>query len=325
MIAFGTSIANPAAYRHFSEPGIRAVAEADSRVLVFAGVGSISRSYNLLLDAAAELDNLEALVIVHPHTEIADQDFCAKVRDALADPGVGVVGYAGATGVRTLAWWEGAMTAAPIRHRYFEYGGGELPAFGWTAPAPPPAEVDVVDGSLLVLSPRTVRTLRFDEGLRMNHGFDVDFCLQARAAGARILVADLHAVHHHSLELVPDLNLWMEAHQQVAEKWAGRMPGAEGGAEEDADAAWKERARRAEAEREVARAVAHGNTLDAEARIAALERQVEAATRTFSWRSTKPLRRLNRLRTETKLRLRRRESPWKRGPEPAAAPVPERR
>jgi hypothetical protein len=284
MIAFSTSIAEPEAYRRYSEPGIRAVAEADSEVYAFAGVASICRSYNLLLDAAAERDDLEALVIVHPHTEIVDPGLCAKVRAALSDPDVGVVGCAGASGVRSIAWWEGAVTAAPMLQRYPEYGGGELPAFAWADPGAPPAEVDAVAGFLLVLSPWVVRNVRFDEALRMNHGYDLDFCLQVRERGRRITVADLRVVRHESVELVKDLNLWVEAHMQVAEKWDT----------EPAD--WKQRARRAEAEREAARATAHANALAAEARIAVLERAVAEVTGSSSWRATEPLRRLNQLR-----------------------------
>jgi hypothetical protein len=284
MIAFGISIGEPEAYRRYSEPGIRAAAEPDSEVFAFAGVASICRSYNLLLDAAAGRDDLEALVVVHPHTELADPDLCAKVRAVLADPEVGVIGCAGASGVHSIAWWEGAVTAAPVRQRYPEYGGGELPAFGWADPAPPPAQVDAVAGFLLVLAPWVVRNVRFDEALRMNHGYDLDFSFKVRAAGRKVVVADLRAVRHESVELVKDLNLWMEAHMQVAEKWDS----------EPAD--WKPRARRAEAEREAARAIAHANTLASEARISALERAVAEVTESPSWRATRPLRRLNQLR-----------------------------
>ena len=222
MIAFGTSIAEPGAYEQYAQPGIRAAAEPDSEIYAFAGVASICRSYNLLLETATRRDDLEALVIVHPHAEIADPRFCAKVREALAAPGVGVVGCAGAAGVRSLAWWDGAVTAAPVVQRYPEYGGGELPAYAWAAPAAPPAEVEAVAGFLLVLSPWVVRNVRFDEALRLSHGYDVDFCRQVRAAGRRVAVADLAVVHHESVELVDDLNVWIEAHMQLAEKWDDR-------------------------------------------------------------------------------------------------------
>jgi glycosyl transferase family 2 len=297
MIAFGASITKPEPYRRYAEPGIRRAAEPDSAIFAFAAVGTIPRTYNLILDAAAEHADLEALVLLHANTEIADADFCAAVREALSDPAVGVVGTVGAAGVRSIAWWEGAVSAGRVVHRYGEHGGGELPAFAWADPAAAGQEVDAVDGSLLVLSPWAVRNVRFDESLRMNYGFDVDYCRQVRAAGRKVVTADLRAVYHHPLALVGDLDLWVEAHVRLTEKWDGREPDEE---------AWKRRARRAEAAREAERAMAYTRTLAAETRVRELERALAAATSTRSWRATAPLRRLNRLRAQAVERLRRR-------------------
>ena len=38
---------------------------------------------------------------------------------------------------------------------------------------------------MIVLSPWAVRNLSFDERVAGRHGYDVDICLQARAAGKR--------------------------------------------------------------------------------------------------------------------------------------------
>jgi len=284
VIAFGTFVAEDEAYRRYTEPGISRAAEPDSAILAYASVTSLPRSLNIILDAAARHDDLEALVLLHPHTEITDPALCARVRDVLADPDVGVAGAAGARGGNGLAWWEGAVSAAPGTLHYDGYGGGgEFPAFGWAGPSAPLGEVDVVDGSLMVLSPWTVRTVRFDEGLRVGYGFDTDFCRQVRAGGRKVVTADLRAVFHHALELVEDLDLWIEGHQQVAEKWEAELD----------EEAWKARARRAEAEREAARAIAHGRRLALDARIDALERRLRETTGTTSWRITEPLRRAN--------------------------------
>src|SRR5579862_313460 len=96
MIAFGVAINDPEPYRRFTGPGIELAAEHDSVVLRFAAVGSIARSYNLLLEAAADYADLEALALVHPYLEIADPDFCRKVRGAFTDPEVAVLGSIGA-------------------------------------------------------------------------------------------------------------------------------------------------------------------------------------------------------------------------------------
>jgi hypothetical protein len=285
MIAFGVAIAEPDPYRRYAEPGIRRVAEPDSEVMAFASVGPLARTYNLLLDAAAAHDDLEALVLLDPQVEIVDPRFCGAVRDALRDPAVAVAGCAGASGVRTIAWWEGDASAAPVVHRYEEHGGGEFRGFGWARPGPPGQRVDSVDGMLMVLSPWAVQTVRFDERLRLSVGFDLDYCRQVREADRAVVTADLRVVHHRPLELMPNVDLWVEAHIHVAEKWDG----------DDAQD-WERRARRAEAEREAARAQSYSRLLQLDAREERLQREMSEATATFGWRLTEPLRRLNQLR-----------------------------
>jgi Glycosyltransferase like family len=307
MIAFGTSITSPDAYRRYAEPGIRLAAEPDSEVYPFAAAGSIFRSYNLLLDMAAARDDLEALVLVHQDAEITDPALCQKVRRALSDPDVGVVGCVGAIGVRSIAWWEGSVTWASFIHRYGENGGGDLPAFSWKTDEMPPyartGEVDTVDGFLMALSPWTVRNVRFDESLGQLHGYDFDFCLQVRAAGRKVVTADFRAIHNHTLELVSNHDMWVEAHMRVAEKWHGRMPGVgEGGGD------WKYRARRAEAESEAGRAAAVSKQLQLDAREFELQRALDEVTGSISWRLTAPLRRANAWRKAAGERLRRRRS-----------------
>lgn len=295
MIAFGCSITKNDVFERCAQPGIQRAAELDSAVLARPAIGSIFTSYNALLEEAAQLENLEALVLVHQDTEIADGGFCARVREALFDPDVGVVGCVGAIGVRSIAWWEGSVALASFVHRYEEHGGGELAAFSWVWDEAPPyartGEVETVDGFLLVLAPWTVRNVRFDESLGQLHGYDFDYCLQVRAAGRKVVTADFRAVHHHSLELVSDTEHWVEAHIRVAEKWDGVMPGVG-----EAAGTWKERARRAEAERDAALARAHSHTLESAARVQELERALAETTGSISWRLTSPLRLFSRSR-----------------------------
>jgi hypothetical protein len=293
MIAFGCSVSEPEPYARYAEPGIRLAAEPESEILSYAAVGTIGRTYNVLLDAAARHEDLEALVLVHPHAEIADPALCQKVREALRDPDVAVVGCAGATEVTGIAWWDGAVSTGSVTQRYLEHGGGELPAFAWAEVAPAPREVEVVDGFVLVLSPWAARNLRFDEGLFLGHGFDVDFCLQAHSAGRKVMTGDIRVVLHRSLEIVSDLELWVEAHIAVAGKWDGQMPGRQH-AEQDP----QRRARRAEAEREAARAIAYSKRLSMDARLQELEQAMEEASATMSWRLTAPLRKINKWRRD---------------------------
>ncbi len=296
MIAFGLSATDGAAYRRYSEPGLGLAREPDSEVYVFAAVGQVARTYNLILEEAARHDDLEALILVHAHTKLLDSDLCAKVRRALSDPDVAVVGAVGASGVRTIAWWEGEISRGRVVQRHGDFGGGELPAFSWKKPLPPPQEVDAVDGMLMILSPWAVRNIRFDEALALGHGYDVDYCLQVRKAGRKVVTADLAAEFHQSLKLLEEQPVWVEAHIQFAEKWQGQLPGQEPGHEEPTEEEWKRRARRAEAEREAARSVAYGSALTLDARVLVAERELRWTEGTLSWRITEPLRRLNHWR-----------------------------
>jgi hypothetical protein len=292
MIAFGCAVGETEPYVRYAEPGIRRAAEPDSEVLAFAAVGPISRTYNLLVEAAAAREGLEALVLVHPHTELADPDLYTKLRRALADPEVAVIGCVGAAGVSSLAWWEGKVSRGSVIHRYTEHGGGELPAFEWAAPGPAPAEVDIVDESLLVLSPWAIHNLRFDESLVLGHGFDVDFCLRAREQGGKVVTAPLRVITHRALDHISDHELWVEGYQMLAAKWEGRWPVPPG------SGSWKERARRAEAELEAERALTFSQRLGWEARAKTAEARLREITDTRSWRATLPLRRLNAARRE---------------------------
>jgi glycosyl transferase family 2 len=296
MIALGCSITEPETYARCAEPGIRLIAEPDTEVMPVRSESSIFRTYNQLLDRAAEMEGLEALVLVHQDAEIVDPHFLAKLRRALADPHVGVVGCVGAIGVRSIAWWEGSVTWASFVHRYRELGGGEFPSFSWNGDALPPyahtGEVDTVDGFVLGLAPWTVENIRFDESLgQVLHGYDFDFCLQVRHAGHKVVTADFKVIHHHSLELAGDLENWADAHVSIAEKWEGRMPGVGTGGGD-----WKLRARRAEAETAATHAKAYSTEMEMAARERKHENDLRAVTDSLSWRLTAPFRRLIALR-----------------------------
>ena len=57
------------------------------------------------------------------------------------------------------------------------------------------------------------------------HGYDFDICMQARAAGKKVVTADLQVVHHHSLRLIDGRReLDPARYMRVAEKWDDAAP-----------------------------------------------------------------------------------------------------
>jgi hypothetical protein len=292
MIVFGSAVTSPDDYARYAEPGIQRVREPDSLVIAHPAAGSIHHNYNTIMERARAIEGLEALVLLHQDAEIVDARFCEKLRTALRDPEVGVVGCVGALGVRSIAWWEGSVTWASFIHRYSEFGGGDSPSVTWDENASAPyarlGEVDTVDGFVLGLSPWVVQNVRFDESLgQALHGYDFDFCLQVRAGGRKVVTADFKVIHNHSLNLASDLDHWAEAHMAVSEKWDGKMPGV-GFVGGD----WRYRARRAEAEAAVTRAVAMSTRMRQAAHVMRHERVMAEMTESLSWRLTAPLRRM---------------------------------
>lgn len=301
MIAFGCPITDVEAYQRFAEPGLRLVTEADPDTRVIAqsaaglnGSGSIFRNYNLLMEEASKIEHLEALVLVHQDAEIVDPDFTRKMRAVLSDPDVGIVGCAGAIGVRNIAWWDGSVTFASFSHQYEEYGGGEIEGGTWDLTKAPPqartGEVDVIDGFMMGLSPWVLQNIRFDESLGQLHGYDFDVCQQVRAAGKKVVTEHLRVIHHHSLELIGDVDGWIAAHMRVAKKWDGKLTPA---ATIPGD--WRDRARWAEARCDAAMMQANAAELARDAAVLDMQRHLDAVERSASWRLTKPLRWLKAL------------------------------
>jgi hypothetical protein len=302
MIVFASAVTSPETYDAYAAPGITTASERDSRSMPRASRGSIFRSYNAILEEAATIEGLEAVVLLHQDAEIADPEFCAKLRTALADPQVGVVGCVGSIGVRSIAWWEGSVRWASFIHRYSELGGGNVPSLTWNERAKPPyaalGEVDTVDGFVLGLSPWAVRNVRFDESLgQLLHGYDFDFCLQVRAAGRKVVTADFKLIHNHSLELASDLEHWSQAHIAIAEKWDGKIPdvGSGGGT-------WRQRARRGEAEAAVTRAVAFSTQMKIDAAATYHRRELAVMTGSLGWKLTAPFRLVSRYLTRRRAR-----------------------
>ena len=145
----------------------------------------------------------------------------------------------------------------------------------------------MLDGFVMAFSPWAIENLRFDETLGQPlHGYDFDICMQARAAGKKVITADFRVIHHHSLELISEVEGWIEAHMRLAEKWQDQILRPQGG-----EIDWKRRARRAEAEREAARAFASvGRGQGRRSQPGELQRELDGDERSTSWRAHRPAR-----------------------------------
>lgn len=291
MIAFATVVAESEPFDLFAEPGIQASREPDSELIVISSLSPEARSLNLVLEAAGEIDDLEALVIVDTFTELTDVDLCRKLRKAFEDPDVAIVGAYGSSGFRGTAWWEGEVRGLPAEHSYREFGAGTKPLYPWIDLVGNQGEVDAVNELVVALSPWAVMNLRFDEVLHLRHGLELDLCRQARAAGKKIRVEPIGLHYHGPLSFKTDrrhLQLWQEAHIALADKWCDDpTPG-------DPDSAyWKQRARRSEAEREASNAFYRPLEWLTDAQRDRLQAEMDAHTGSTGWKATAPLRRLN--------------------------------
>jgi hypothetical protein len=213
MIVFGIAVSDERQFREIAAPGIERVAEADSRVIPRRYFNSIQVPYNLILDEAARIPDLEAVVLLHQDTEIVDPLLLRKVRQAFANPRVAVVAPIGGTDVRGLAWWKGrsfGRVGAP-NVSLDRTMHANVP-FGWHL-------VEAVDGLMLVISPWAAREVRFDERFaRCFHGYDIDYCFQVRERGRQCLVGPLHAIHYGTWKPAQK-EKWVDAELTWQRKW----------------------------------------------------------------------------------------------------------
>lgn len=213
MIAFASCVASAEKFREYARPGLRLACEDDSLVAEVSTETSIFEAYNEVLEAFSTHSDLEALVLLHEDVEIVDTSFMAKVRERLREnPDIAVIGVVGARDVKGLAWWEADTRGRCLETRgLVDFGGGFH-------------DVDVVDGLLMVLSPWAVRNLRFDsERFSGFHAYDLDLCLQARAAGKRVVVDEI-GVMHYTKGGYGDSEAFLRNGAALVEKWGLAVP-----------------------------------------------------------------------------------------------------
>jgi hypothetical protein len=207
VIAFVSCVGTQSRYDQCVVPGLRRAIEPDSVVATVATTTSIHEAYNQALDHFAQAEGLEALVLLHEDVEILTDDFCTRLRHALSDPEVAICGPIGARDVPGLAWWEGEMAGRVGDTRGLLEKGFD------------PPEVDALDGLMLALSPWAVQHLRFDAATYGGfHAYDMDICFAARAAGRKVIVADVPVMHYTKTGF-GDQEAWLANDAAFRRKW----------------------------------------------------------------------------------------------------------
>lgn len=210
MIAFGTAVSDTAVYGRVALPGIERVAEGDSAVLTRSGYDSIQRPYNEMMEEAAALPGLEALVLLHQDLELADEDLLRRIRRVFEDPGVGLLGALGGRVTRYHSW------LAPDEIFGFALGPEHMDQEIRISTGP--HEVDGVDGALLIVAPWVARSIRCgEEPPGRFHGYDVDLSARVRAAGGRVICEDI--VCRHRATTKHDYEAQQEAGVALARMW----------------------------------------------------------------------------------------------------------
>jgi len=228
VIAFGAAIADDEKWERYAAKGIELALGRDARLISRRDVTSIFGAYNEIMEEAAADPRIESLVLIHEDTEIRDERFEEKLRWALGDPEIAIVGTIGAVGVQGIDWWHhdygiGSSILEPIDPAILYetplLEGSELSGAGGFG------DVDMVDGYLMGMSRWALKNLRFDEtevgpGF---HGYDADICFQARLQGKRVFVAEMSVAHHrNSVSPTPYREDWLRAQIAFRRKWERR-------------------------------------------------------------------------------------------------------
>lgn len=178
----------------------------DRPLLALSGQTCIGAAYNTILDAYTGT-GLDALILLHDDLEITDPNCETKFLTALAEPDVMLAGVAGGSGRHGLAWWN----HTPVGHQQTDAMSID---FG-----PRTGDVDLLEGSVLVFSPKAIAELRFDLRFDGFHGYD-DIGMQAAQAG-RVVVVDVDTHHHTAMGFkTPESQTqWWDADRLYRDKW----------------------------------------------------------------------------------------------------------
>ena len=97
MFVFGVHIASQEMFDRHCLPSIAAFGGRDATLITTSDLPAV-KAYNDIIEAAAAMDGVEAIVLLREHTEITDPLFMVKVTKALSEePGLDILGPAGGT------------------------------------------------------------------------------------------------------------------------------------------------------------------------------------------------------------------------------------
>lgn len=184
MILVGCCIGPGGRYEQIAGPSLERVLRPDDRLVLVEGADGICAAYNSVLHTARALPECEGVLLVHDDVELVGDDVRDLLSAALAEPRVGVVGVAGGRDLVWGKWWSGRVLAGRTNDTASSRSLGS-----------PAADVDAVDGCLMLVAPPALH-LTFDaDGFPGFHGYDVDLSLQARSAGLRVVTRPIGYRH----------------------------------------------------------------------------------------------------------------------------------
>ena len=118
VVAYGCCVGSFEKLQHYVLPRI-----GDRPLFAAYNQASIAEAYNAILGSCRNGHGwtwYDALVLLHDDLEIVDtvEYFEERVREAVAQPDVALVGVAGGYGVGSLAWWN----ANTVGHQLIDSG-----------------------------------------------------------------------------------------------------------------------------------------------------------------------------------------------------------
>ena len=178
------------------------------------GAASAASGLNPVLERYAADPSVDGLVVLHEDVIIRDPEFEPMIGAHLREQRVGLIGVIGAVRPPGLNWWDAAVKRGAV-----DETRGRID-FGWGD-----ADVDVCDGLLHVIGRRALDAgIRYDECYDAFHGYDLDLCLQVRAAGLRVVVAPVW-VDHRTRGGYGDVDAYLRADARFRAKWSGTVRG----------------------------------------------------------------------------------------------------